>query len=76
MCCDNHLTVSNPQSFSGVDPCLHVVTQADIDSVRNALVAQLRKRAWQRFETGAVNRVEPNSPHMLQVLSDSTPGTR
>jgi len=80
MCCDNHLTVSNPQSFSGgVNPrVVHVVTQADIDSVRNALVAQLRIQAWQQLQKQiAVNEVVPEQPtYVTRVVSDSTPGTQ
>ena len=52
MCCNNQLTVSNPQPFSGgVDPhVVHIVTQADIDSVRNALLAQLQRQALSQLQ--------------------------
>jgi serine/threonine protein kinase len=80
MCCGNHLAVSNPQSFSGgVDPqVVHVMTQADIDSVRNALVAQLQLQALQQLQKQiAVNEVEPEQPtYVTKVVSDSTPGTQ
>lgn len=80
MCCGNHLTVRNPQSFGGgVDPqVLHVVTQADIDSVRNALIAQLQKQALQQLQKQiATNEVEADQPmYVTRVVSDSVPGTQ
>ncbi len=80
MCCGNRIAVSNPQAFSGgVDPhVLHVVTQADIDGVRNALVAQLQIQALQQLQKQiAVNEVEPEQPtYVTRVVSDSTPGTQ
>jgi serine/threonine protein kinase len=77
-CCNNQLTVSNPQPFSGgVDPhVVHIVTQADIDDVKNALLAQLQKQALaQLHKQLAVNEVEAGQPtYITRVISDSAPG--
>ncbi len=78
MCCNNQLTVSNPQPFSGgVDPhVVHIVTQADIDSVRNALLAQLQRQALLQLQKQfAANEVEAGQPmYITRVVSDSAPG--
>ena len=78
MCCNNQLTVSNPQPFSGgVDPhVVHIVTQADIDSVRNALLAQLQRQALLQFQKQfAASEVEAGQPmYITRVVSDSAPG--
>jgi len=80
MCCGDHLTVSNPQSFSGgVDPHdVRIVTQVDIDSVRNTLVAQLRRQALQQLQKQiAANEAEAGQPtYVTRVVSDSVPGTQ
>ena len=77
-CCNNQLTVSNPQPFSGgVDPhVVHIVTQADIDNVKNALLAQLQKQALAQLQKQlAVNEVEAGQPtYITRVISDSAPG--
>ncbi len=78
MCCNNQLTVSNPQPFSGgVDPyVVHIVTQADIDSVRSALLAQLQRQALLKLQKQfAANEVEAGQPmYVTRVVSDNAPG--
>jgi serine/threonine protein kinase len=78
ICCNNHLTISNPQPFSGgSDPhVVHIVTQADIDSVKNALFAQLQKQALMQLQKQfAANEVEAGQPtYITRVKSDSPPG--
>ncbi len=78
MCCNNQLTVSNPQPFSGgVDShIVHIVTKADIDSVKNVLFAQLQKKALVQLQKQfAVNEVEAGQPrYITRVVSDSSPG--
>src|SRR6266480_591306 len=78
MCCNNQLTVSNPQPFSGgVDShIVHVITQADIDSVKNVLFAQLQKQALVKLQKHfAANEVEAGQPtYITRVVSDSPPG--
>jgi len=80
MCCNNQLTVYNPQTFSGgVDPgVVHIVTQADIDSVRNALQAQLQSQALLQLQKQfAANEVEAGQPTFkTRVVPDSEPGTQ
>src|SRR5262249_931822 len=46
-CCNDQVTVSNPEPFTGgVDPqVVHIVSQADLDGVRNALYTQLQQLA-------------------------------
>ncbi|HYX48785.1 MAG TPA: hypothetical protein VE843_03535, partial [Ktedonobacteraceae bacterium] len=79
-CCNNRLAISNPQPFSGgVDPhVVHIVTQADIDSVRQALLAQLQKQALVQLRKQFVtNEVEAGSPtYITRVVSDNVPGTQ
>ena len=80
MCCKNQLTVSNPQPFSGgLDPhVVHIVTQADIDSVKNALLAQLQRQALSQLQKQlATNEVEAGQPtYFTRVVSDNAPGTQ
>ena len=80
MCCNNQLTVSNPQPFSGgLDPQgVHIVTQADIDSVRNALLTQLQRQALLQLQRQiATNEVEAGQPmYFTRVVSDNAPGTQ
>ena len=77
-CCNNQLTVRNPQPFSGgVDPhVVHIVTQADIDNVKNALFVQLQKKEMVQLQNQfAANEVEAGQPtYITRVLSDSAPG--
>src|SRR5258708_33042235 len=49
-CCNDQVTVSNPEPFTGgLDPQdVHSVSQADLDRGRNALYAQIQQRAWQQ----------------------------
>jgi hypothetical protein len=80
ICCSNHLIVRNPQSFAGgVDSRVqHIVTQADIDSVRNALVGQLQGQALQQLQKQfSANEVEAEQPmYVTRVVSESAPGTQ
>jgi serine/threonine protein kinase len=80
VCCNEQLTVSNPQPFSGgVDPrVVHIVAQSDIDGVRNTLVAQLQRQALMELQKQlATNEVEVGRPTFItKVLSDSAPGTQ
>ncbi len=79
-CCDGNVTVSNQQPFSGgVDSRLvHVVSQADLDAVRNALVAQLRQQVLPQLQKLiATNEVEAAQPiYTTKVVSDSPTGTQ
>ena len=79
-CCKDQVTVTNPQPFAGgVDPrVVHVVTQADLDGVRNALFQQLQRQALQQLQKQfAANEVESAQPiYVSKVVSDSEPGTQ
>jgi serine/threonine protein kinase len=78
LCCNNQLTVSNPRPFGGgVDShVVHIVTQADIDSVKNVLFAQLQKQALVKLQRQfAANEVEAGQPtYITKVVSDNPPG--
>jgi serine/threonine protein kinase len=78
MCCNNQVTVSDPQPFSGgVDShVVHIVTQTDIDSVKNVLYAQLQKKALVQLQKQfASNEVEVGQiRYITRVVSDSSPG--
>ncbi|MGZ3643329.1 MAG: protein kinase domain-containing protein [Ktedonobacteraceae bacterium] len=79
-CCNNQLTISNPQPFSGgVDPHVaHVVSQADIDGVKNAMLAQLQRQALAQLQKQfGANEVEAGQPtYITRVVSDNAPGTQ
>ena len=79
-CCNNQLTISNPQPFSGgVDPhVVHIVTQADIDVVRNAVLTQLQNQALSQLQRQfGTNEVEAGQPtYSTKVVSDNIPGTQ
>ncbi len=79
-CCGAQVTVSNPDPFSGgVDPhVVHIVTQADLDGVTNALIVQLQQQALQQLQKQfATNEVEVAQPIIAtSVVSDSVPGTQ
>jgi serine/threonine protein kinase len=79
-CCRAQVTVSNPQPFSGgVDPrVVHIVSQADLDGVTNALIGQLQQQALQQLQQQfATNEVEGTQPILAtNVVSDSVPGTQ
>src|SRR5258708_13667507 len=51
-CCNDQVTVSNPEPFTGgVDPqVVHSVSQADLARVRNAFYAQLQQMARQTLQ--------------------------
>ena len=77
-CCNGQVIVSNPTPFTGgVDPRLvHVVTQADLDGVKNALYVQLRGQALQQLQKGlAISEVVAAQPvYATRVISDSPSG--
>jgi hypothetical protein len=78
-CCESQVTVSNPQPFTGgVDPhAVHIVIQADLDGVRNALSQGLQREALQKIQGQiAANEVAIASPAFTtQVLPNKAPGT-
>ncbi|GAC1567562.1 MAG: hypothetical protein NVS3B14_13970 [Ktedonobacteraceae bacterium] len=78
-CCNSQVVVSNPQAFGGgVDPrIVHIVSQADLDVVRNALSPGLEKRALQEIQSQlAANEVMAASPAFItQALPDQPVGT-
>ncbi len=79
-CCNNQVTVSNPQPFTGgVDPqVVHSVSQADLDGVRNALYAQLQQLAGQQLQKKfAANEVEAVQPtYITKVVPDKPVGAQ
>ena len=79
-CCDNQVTVTNPGPFTGgVNPrVVHVVTQADLDGVRNALSAQLRLQVLHQLQKQiATSEVAAAPPvYVTNVLSNSPPGAQ
>jgi len=79
-CCNNQLTISNSQPFSGgVDPhVVHIVTQADIDGVRNAVLIQLQNQALAQLQKQfGANEGEARQPtYITRVVSDNIPGTQ
>jgi len=78
-CCNDHLIVSNPQPFSGgVDPhFVPVVTQADIDGIKNALYARLQEQAKARLQKQIEHNEEETGQltYSEKVVADSAPGT-
>ena len=78
-CCNDQVTVSNPQPFSGgVDPhVVHIVAQADLDGVRNALSQGLQREALQKIQGQiATNEAAAASPAFTtQVLPNKAIGT-
>ena len=78
-CCNNHVLVRNPQPFSGgVDPhFVHIVTQSDIDGVKNALSAQLQGQAKAQLQKQIAHNEEEvgQFTYTEKVVADSTPGT-
>lgn len=79
-CCGARVTVSNQEPFTGgVDPyVVHIVTQADLDGVSNALIVPLQQQALQQLQKQfATNEVEVAQPILAtNVVSDSVPGTQ
>ena len=79
-CCNNQLTISNPQPFSGGgDPHVaHIVSQSDIDGVKNAMLAQLQRQALAQLQKQfGANEVEAGQPtYITRVASDNAPGTQ
>lgn len=80
MCCNAQVTVTNPDPFTGgVDPhVVRIVSQADLDSVKNALNVQLQRQALQQLQRQfATNEVEVAQPiSATRVVSDNAPGTQ
>lgn len=75
-CCNGQITVSNPQPFSGgVDSRVeHVATQADLDSVRNALLPGLQKQALQHIQSQmASGEVQAGQSSVTPVVSSDVP---
>jgi len=79
-CCNDQVTVSNPEPFTGgVDPqVVHAVAQADLDGVRNALYAQLQRLAGQQLQKKfAANEVEAVQPtYSTTVVPDKPVGAQ
>src|SRR5713226_3398600 len=79
-CCNDQVTVSNPEPFTGgVDPqVVHSVSQADLDRVRNALYAQLQQLAGQQLQKKfAANEVEAVQPtYATKVVPDKSVGAQ
>lgn len=79
-CCNDQVTVSNPEPFTGgVDPqVVHIVSQADLDGVRNALYAQLQQLAGQQLQKKfAANEVEAVQPtYVTKVAPDKPVGAQ
>ena len=79
-CCNGQVTVSNSEAFTGgVDPqAVHVITQADLDGVKNALSKQLQQQALQQLQNQMVaGEVTVNQPaYTTNVSSDNPVGTQ
>jgi len=79
-CCNNQVVVSNSQAFSGgVDSrIVHIVTQADLNSARDALTPGLEKQALQKIQRQiAANEVQAGSPAFeVNSSSDQPVGAR
>src|SRR5258708_34545817 len=64
-CCGDQVTISNPAPFAGGadSQLVHVVTQADLDRVKNTLYAQLRGQVLHQLQkkltTNDVEAVQP-----------------
>jgi serine/threonine protein kinase len=80
ICCRAQVTVSNQEPFSGgIDPrVVHIVTQADLDGVTNALIGQLQQQALQQLQKQfTTNEVEVAQPILAtSVVPDNVPGTQ
>jgi len=78
-CCNSRVMVSNPSPFSGGTDAhsMHLVAQADLDSVRNALSPGLEKQALQKIQSQmAANEVKAPLPALItQALPDKPVGT-
>ena len=76
-CCGDQVTISNPAPFTGGadSQLVHVVTQADLDRVKNTLYAQLRGQVLHQLQKQlATNEVEAVQPtYITKVVSDSPP---
>jgi hypothetical protein len=70
------VTVSNPETFTGgVDPqVVHVITQADLDGVKNALSKQLQQQALQQLQNQMVaGEVTVDQPAYTTGVSPDNP---
>jgi serine/threonine protein kinase len=80
VCCNGQLTIKNDDAFTGgIDPqTTHVVAQADIDGVRNNLMAKLEARILQQIrlqlQTGEVIAGQPS--YQVTVSSSVPVGTQ
>ncbi len=75
-CCNGKITVSNPQAFSGGADAnvVHVVAQADLDGVRNALGPRLEQQALQQLQKQLhANEVLAGKPGYNMKVSSDTP---
>jgi len=79
-CCNGQVTVRNPGPFTGgVDPQqVHVVAQADLDGVRDALSPQLQQQALQQLQGQlAAGEVKAGQPvYTTNVVPDIPVGTQ
>ncbi|MGH2493741.1 MAG: serine/threonine protein kinase [Ktedonobacteraceae bacterium] len=75
-CCNNQVVVSNSQAFTGgTNPrTTHIVAQADLDGVSNALIPGLEKQALQEIQSQvAANEVRAASPSFTVQTSSNQP---
>jgi len=75
-CCGGKVTASNPEPFtSGVDASVvHVVTQADLDGVKNTLGAKLQQQALQQLQKQLyANEVLAGKPTYTMKVSSNNP---
>ncbi|HLH61047.1 MAG TPA: protein kinase [Ktedonobacteraceae bacterium] len=79
-CCNGQVMVSNPAPFEGgTDPQqVHVVAQADIDTVTNALSGQLRQQAMKQLQSQlAAGDQEAGQPSFTtKVVADNPAGSQ
>lgn len=75
-CCNGQVTVNNPQAFTGgVDSgTTHIVTQADVNAVRDALSSGLEKQALQNIQKQvAANEVKAALPAFITQVQSGQP---
>lgn len=75
-CCNGQVTVSNPQPFSGGSDSqvVHIVSQSDLDSVRNALLPGLQKQALQHIQSQmARGEAQAGQPRIVPQVTSDTP---
>ena len=75
-CCNNQVVVSNSQAFTGgTDPrTAHIVSQADLNTARDALTPGLEKQALQKIQRQmAANEVKAALPALVTGVSSDQP---